>query len=433
MLPRADLNSARPVGPVEPVRPTDAIGDARQELNQRLNNLVLGKMYQAQVLTRLKDDSFMVKLADTPLRMNLPPGTQVGGTVDLKFIAGQPRPTFLLQPPPVGSGSLLSSTGRLIDSILRTVQKEGAPASLVGKAPLVGSSSTPPAQLATAMKDTLTFSGLFYESHVRQWASGERPLSDLMREPQAAKSNPALVSAALHSLPSGEAPDLTGATGNTAVAVEAAGPDQLQADAADAQVANAATTGKTVKPEDANISSTPKPGADNGASESAETVPAKAGGTPGDSAASGARVTSGAHSDAALLQVDTTPLETIDSEAARMISLQLDTLEHRRVAWQGELWPGQQMEWEVTEESHGSATENGAERAWQSVVRVELPHLGSISAAIRLSGDRLQVQLRAADDATAAALRSHGDELAASLAAAGSTLDMLTVKQDASA
>jgi hypothetical protein len=124
---------------------------------------------------------------------------------------------------------------------------------------------------------------------------------------------------------------------------------------------------------------------------------------------------------------------TVHNETAQMISLQLDTLEHQRVMWRGEVWPGQPMEWEVTEDSQGGHASSHANNSWQSTLRVELPSLGAVSATIRLTGQHVQVQVRAANENTAALLRSQGDKLALAMDAAGSPLDLLTVRQDASA
>jgi hypothetical protein len=41
------------------------------------------------------------------------------------------------------------------------------------------------AALAHVLKLAISESGLFYESHQAQWVAGQRPLEDLMREPQA--------------------------------------------------------------------------------------------------------------------------------------------------------------------------------------------------------------------------------------------------------
>ena len=109
------------------------------------------------------------------------------------------------------------------------------------------------------------------------------------------------------------------------------------------------------------------------------------------------------------------------ADAARLINLQLETLEQRRVQWQGELWPGQPLEWDVAEEPRKNNADTG-DKSWVSVVRFDLPALGAISATIRLTNGHVQVQVKAASDAAAASLRAHGGALAGALDAAGSPL-----------
>ena len=78
----------------------------------------------------------------------------------------------------------LSITAQLINNLLQTAQQQGAPGALQGKAAIVPQANTAAPQVAAALQDTLTYSGLFYESHVHEWADGKRPIADLMREPQ---------------------------------------------------------------------------------------------------------------------------------------------------------------------------------------------------------------------------------------------------------
>ncbi len=126
-------------------------------------------------------------------------------------------------------------------------------------------------------------------------------------------------------------------------------------------------------------------------------------------------------------------------QTTQLIPLQLETLEQQRVLWRGELWPGQPLEWEIRRDDddrgdsdgeHSAGPEAAAEPCWHSVVRFELPRLGKVSAALRLAGDRLQLQLRTDSDAAALALRQHGGQLSDALAAAGSTLESLKVQRD---
>ncbi|MBJ7312383.1 flagellar hook-length control protein FliK, partial [Rugamonas sp. CCM 8940] len=79
----------------------------------------------------------------------------------------------------------LSPTARVLTSVLGTANSVGgAPAGLVGRAALVASGAPLPEQLAQTLRDTITNSGLFYESHVVEWVKGQRTLPELMREPQ---------------------------------------------------------------------------------------------------------------------------------------------------------------------------------------------------------------------------------------------------------
>ncbi len=125
------------------------------------------------------------------------------------------------------------------------------------------------------------------------------------------------------------------------------------------------------------------------------------------------------------------PIKTdaLSAESMQLIRSQLATLEQRQIHWQGELFPGMEMEWEVSDETPGNDTEP-AERRWQSMVRFELPSLGTVAATITLVGEHVQIRIGTASEEAAAALREHGKELADALDAAGNRLDALLVKQD---
>jgi len=78
--------------------------------------------------------------------------------------------------------------------VLTQVDKQAsAPQALSGKTPLVnagdvGKDAVDTTQLAQKLHDTVASSGLFYESHVAEWAQGKRALPDLQREPQMQKA-----------------------------------------------------------------------------------------------------------------------------------------------------------------------------------------------------------------------------------------------------
>jgi hypothetical protein len=61
----------------------------------------------------------------------------------------------------------------------------GATVAPTSVAPVIPSPPRDTAALAESLKLALTQSGVFYESHQAQWVAGQRPLDDVMREPQA--------------------------------------------------------------------------------------------------------------------------------------------------------------------------------------------------------------------------------------------------------
>lgn len=79
--------------------------------------------------------------------------------------------------------STLSPTARALATVLPAAGQM-AQLALVGKSALFGNAAPDTDQLTQKLHDTISKSGLFYESHVTEWVKGERPLADLMREPQ---------------------------------------------------------------------------------------------------------------------------------------------------------------------------------------------------------------------------------------------------------
>jgi hypothetical protein len=394
MLQRADIAGARPVILIEATTPSSAVGDAKQEAFDRLSQLALGKEFQAQVLSRLTDGSYLVKIDEAVASMKLPPGTKTGDVVDLTLLATQPRPTFLLGKPDAGATTQLSNAGRLIGNMLQMAQQDGAPpTAVVGKTPLVATPNTPPAQIAAALQNAVTFSGLFYESHVAQWANGTRPLAQLFSEPPAKTQN---------STPTGATPQAQ-TPGQPAPGAERTIPAQQQplADLSKLMAnVKELVSGDRTLPEVLNA--------------------LKAG------------ITSSQDNPDQLTAARQDP--ATNTEAVKLVSLQLDTLEQRRIVWQGELFPGQPMEWEISDDTPkrngDGAFEQPEQQSWQSTVRFSLPTLGAVSATIRLTGEHVQVNVRTANEGTATALRTYGGMLADALGAAGSTLDSLLVKHD---
>lgn len=389
MLPRVDAGLT-PLSPVRALAGVEPVADPRQEQFERSLQTLVGKSLQGQVISRLTDGSFVVKVNGTPARMQLPGGAQPGAEVPLTLVSLTPRPTFQVAPfgggaammseadagvlaPPrgqaeskaeAGTAAEASATGaaqrgaavlrgnaallpannlpplaadsreaqlspgaRVITGVLATAMATpNAPTAVAGAAPIL---ARPPVEaqtpaLATALKNAVDSSGLFYESHLRDWSEGKRPLADLAREPQMQRM-------------------LDGAA-----------------------------------------AATPRAGA------------------------------------------------PIDGATAQFINLQLSSHEQARVAWQGELFPGQPMHWEISKDAPERQAHGGSEvpTAWRSAVTFRFAHLGEVKAQIVLVGEQLHLQVRAAGGDTGTALQAHAPRLADALAAAGSPLSSLNIGAD---
>jgi hypothetical protein len=363
---RSDVTGTRPVAQGQSAQQVFPAGEFKQEVYARLMAIAIGRPLPAEITSRTLDGAAMVRVADTIVQMDLPSDAKVGDRVTLTLLAREPRLTFLFEREPAAH-SLVSNTGRLIDTILRAVSQDPSMGALIGRNPLLSmpadaASLMPSSGLAPSLQSALTnlfsFSGLFYESHLAQWVAGQRPISDLMQHPQAKMHN------------------------------EGAVRDQNQMNRLEILQERSWVQSLLSK--------------------------------------------LGAKMPAAGQQMPDRTELVIDRDAAHMIRLQLDVLENRRVFVQGEFWPGQEIEWEIEDDTSQQNREQGepASQSWQSVLRMNLPLLGSVIATMRLTGEAVQVKLLATDEVTSSALREFGPELISALSEAGAKLDLFMVNDE---
>ncbi len=110
----------------------------------------------------------------------------VGDTLRLRFAGHMPQPVFLLDTPETaaGDGPQLSQTARMLSELMQRVPERNALPTLTPPGPLLDQPTANPAELALALRTALVRSGLFYESHLANWAVGQDSLDGLMQEPQ---------------------------------------------------------------------------------------------------------------------------------------------------------------------------------------------------------------------------------------------------------
>jgi hypothetical protein len=398
MIPGADKITVAPVGRVAAAVGAEAVGDARQQEFQRSLAGLVGKSMPAEVLSRLTDGSYMVRVAGNSARMMLPSNPQPGAELPLTLVSLTPRPTFQLSaspqsaafpafvdahlqpevelytpgaglakpgasatgalqraaalpgqagpanqlaaPEPASSQATLSATARVISSVLGAAARSEHPqTAIVAALPLLAAAPNDPAKLASQLKDAIGASGLFYESHVAEWSVGQRPLADLRREPQMQRALPAAAN----------------------------GPE-----------------------------------------------PAPLTAVPGNALAAAAA----------------------DPATAQFINLQLASQEQGRVAWQGQLLPGQQMAWEISRDPPDRSERPGAGAEslappWRSTLRLRFAALGDIGATVVLAGDQLHIALEAGSSGIGGVLRARAGELQRALEASGNPAATLTVTSTA--
>lgn len=153
-------------------------------------NLTPGQMVQGEVMANLPNNRYLIRLANQLLNMELPVNLQPGQTVELTYVSEEPQLIFAFsQEANSGVPVQISDTGRWLN-LLATA--DGPTATTVSSLPrpsLV--SPTPPNDpqvLAAGLRNVLSKSGIFYESHLAQWLQGNFPLAELLSEPQGALS-----------------------------------------------------------------------------------------------------------------------------------------------------------------------------------------------------------------------------------------------------
>ncbi|MFC5475974.1 flagellar hook-length control protein FliK [Paraherbaspirillum soli] len=349
-------------------------------------------------------------------------------------------------------GAVLSATARTISEILGAASGSAAP--VRGSAPLWSSAQAPlPQQLATALARTVTGSGLFYESHLIQFAAGERTLAQLAQEPQArlgplAQSHPELLSGdpqqalpepnaalipqpavgvgAQQGMANGELPIFAGPAASIVKppADSAGTKPQLEA--------HVVASAQDVPP--AGLRSHPGPYSSASAANVAAAygmAAADASGTVAPARPQHAPSAMPAASPAESVHVDNhvaNVAAAMHPDAVALVRQQLELLAAPVFCWSGEAWPNAKMDWEIRQRQQGQPDADDADAAskvWSTRLAMSLPNLGALELRLSMNGGSLQAHLAAADDASMAALRADGDDLRQRLTAAGLQLTAL--------
>ena len=119
----------------------------------------------------------------------------------------------------------------------------------------------------------------------------------------------------------------------------------------------------------------------------------------------------------------------VPREIAPIVQQQLDGLANQSFAWQGQVWPGQKMWWEIGENPEDrQLTGEEACARWHTRLKLQLPLLGDIDARLHLQpGGELGIRIQSTSTDGESRLRDSLPALQKQLEAAGLTVRQLLV------
>ncbi|CUJ09027.1 Flagellar hook-length control protein FliK [Bordetella pseudohinzii] len=153
-------------------------------------------------------------------------------------------------------------------------------------------------------------------------------------------------------------------------------------------------------------------------------APAAAHAAPG-SATTSAVLTLSAQADTGPPPAPGTPIGGLHPDTNGLVRQQLEILANHVVHWQGQPWPGAEMDWEVRRDPYGESPQD-PDQHWATRLTLRLPRLGEVEARLSLAGSQLVLQLTAPQ--SAGELNRESEALRQQLTRAGLTLSDLTVQ-----
>ena len=293
-----------PIGGINPAIAPTGVGQSSQ------TNLKVGLEYVGKVISFDSAGTAEVQIGDQVFGMKLGSNFSVGDVLHFQFLGSNPNPTFLL----LSSGTnqavlenvILSGTSLLIAQLQDEAQLQGQLSRVESVLPPLLQNPQNTQLTAAQLQNAIMMSGLFYESHLANFAKGKWPLNALMKEPQ---NRP-------------------------------------------------------------------------------------------------------------------------NFNASQVVNKQLDALENQTIRWSGNIWPGQQMDWQLTyerEQSSPSSSADNVEQTIVSVIELDLPRLGKVQARLSMRANALSVQLKADKPQTESLFRNEISELKNTLKAHGQELKAMEV------
>ncbi|MFM9885201.1 MAG: flagellar hook-length control protein FliK [Burkholderiales bacterium] len=289
----------------------------------------LGNLLKDRLLEKMSVEGSLAS-APIPARMQSSPGARPSND-------SQPDMTGRRggHPPLPSDNIALSTTGQLIAKVLALEFTQSSAIPLTSLTPLVDEASEPPA-IAARLAQIVSRSGLFYESHLADWAAGKRDLSQVKAESSQRMNHS--VSGPVATTQMNDRREILDAT----TTIEQSGQDKSDSPSvAEPSEENAARTNSQM---------------------SSDTVPASE-----------------------------------DRKSMQLVRQQLDVLATGQIAWQGLVREGVPGEIEIKHETRDGTMEQTD--VWRARIRIKCPTLGDVDVAFSLAGKHLSLQVAARPDA----------------------------------
>lgn len=339
----------------------------------------------------------------------------------------------------------LSAAARAVSAILDG--HSGDMPKIRGNEPLWAHRRAPVAQLlALNLARAVETSGLFYESHLKQYAAGTRTLAQLVLEPQARLDATENVS------PKAPHDQTAGTRGPVELTNFPAIPDLPEI--SPAEWAHAPPSGDAIST-DSTPGATAKgivglmrsneavtgPAATSQPAQAPERQESVSFATPYSSlsqkeylAVAGMvekQSTDQSAADSLIATGETSaPSSGIHPEAIAIVRQQLEMLATPVFRWEGEAWRGTPMDWAIHqeyEEPQATSESEAVQRVWTTRLMMTLPALRDVEVHVILTDTKLQVRLAARQNATVDLLGAAGGALQKRFEALGLNLSGLRV------
>lgn len=342
---------------------------------------VPGERYTAKVQTQVANGRFLVQVGDQKLDLNLPRNTQPGQNIELRFVSASPRLTFVLS-------EALSPAGGKLAGQAQNLQTPQTPVNFSDGARYLNALLD---RVQTLAKE--------------QVQTQSKPQAQATLSLQVAKP-------ILEGAPPGGAQF-------AALLKDAVGKSGLFYESHQAQWAAGEKALPELLREPQGRLSEPRAHA----AAAQQTNPNQ--GTQPDPALQ-AKANAAQLLASAGLQ-DGKSAEPVHPQTAPLVQQQLDVLDTRQLVWQGQVWPGQELRWQI-EERAAQEGDAAVEREWQTRLDLQLPRLGEVQALLQISPrGELRIALTAHSPEIAQTLRAASVALNQSLASAGLQLAQLEV------